>query len=512
MDIKVVLYKYIKFLLEIFIIDRKKRRVLKGEFCQKFLKSYINEVEKEKIQLIDTKISKYRIWQYWDNGVLNAPDIVKACMASVKKHCGDKEIVVLDDTTIQKYVEIPEYIVKLKKDGKMSKAHFSDILRTYLLYEYGGCWIDATVYMTAPLPDFVYMSELFVFQSNQEDDPDNLKVANYFISSQGKSILIAKMKRFLENYWSKNSEALNYFFYLHALTLFSESSNENKLEWDAMFKFPYVVVQQMEKELLSKYSEERYLQLIKMSAIHKLSYKPQVFAKKKKLKLADTLYQYIIEIYLSNFNGLLWNIEITVIQNIRKIFTNIINVFKAIIKKKQTVQKKVLGLNSLSRRKCLIVVLIVSYENINTIYENVLVLLNQTVRPDKLILWLDKKNFLNDKNLCNLKNLEKYGLEIRFYDEASKKVDNLISILKLFSQEIVIMLGENFIYEVDTIEKLYELYLLNTNSIYMFKRVFFKYIKKFHIKKCLFKDLYNKRFELDKCGLLFPPKSLTDKK
>lgn len=286
----------VKIFLELFIVDRKKRRILKGKFCQWYLKPYIEEVEKQGIKPKQDRDGTYRIWQYWNSGIENAPDIVKACLASVEKYKGDIERIILNDENIKNYVKIPDYIYKLREQGVISNAHFADILRTYLLYEYGGCWIDATVYLTAPLDERIRQSELFVFQNKQEDDPDNLKMTNYFMSSKGGSVIIAKMKKFLENYWSRNYFVINYFFYAHAFTLFTDSSEENRREWAEMFDISYLKVQQMEKELLDQYSPERFEELKSISGIHKLSYKRKVIAgKRKNFSIENTLYQHIIE-------------------------------------------------------------------------------------------------------------------------------------------------------------------------------------------------------------------------
>lgn len=293
MNLNLLYYNFFKICLELFVFNRKIRRALKGHLCQHFLKEEILKVEKEKIRFSNGN-KEYKIWQYWDTGIENAPDIVKACMASVEKYKGDIERILLTENTIKDYVKIPDYIYELKAKKVISPAHFSDILRTYLLYEHGGCWIDATVLLTAPLPDFIRWSELFVFQNDKENDADGLNMANYFISSKGKSIIIAKMKKFLDNYWKNNHRAINYFFYLHAFTLFTASSEENKKEWAEIFNFPYLVVQQMEKELMDKYTTKRFAELKSMSPIHKLSYKPKVFAKNKPLNFTDSIYQHII--------------------------------------------------------------------------------------------------------------------------------------------------------------------------------------------------------------------------
>ena len=293
--LKPALNSIVKLSLEIFIFDKKIRRVLKGKFCQWFLTPDIREVEGHKTEPSQNKDKTYRLWQYWDGGLANAPEIVKACISSVEKFKGDLEHVVLNNDTIKNYVEIPSFIYELKEKGIISKAHFADILRTWLLYEHGGCWIDSTVYLTAPLPEYIQWSELFVFQNKQKNDADNLKMTNYFMSSKGNSIIIAKMKKFLENYWSKNYFVINYFFYAHAFTLLANSSEENRKEWDKMFYSSYIPVQIMEKELLNTYSAERFEELKKISPIHKLSYKWKVLAgKKKNIALKGTLYEYII--------------------------------------------------------------------------------------------------------------------------------------------------------------------------------------------------------------------------
>lgn len=287
-----ILNFFVKTYLEIFIFDKRIRRILKGKFCKWYIKKYINDVEFN----FNTQLSKkgtYRIWQYWDSGFENAPEIIKTCINSVDKYRGNIERILLNDNNIQEYVHIPKFYYELKDKGIIKAAHFADILRTYLLYEHGGCWIDASVLLTDKLPEYIYFSNLFVFKSIEEDDPDELSMTNYFMASDGTSILIAKMKDFLDKYWQDNDFAINYFFYMYAFTLFTKSSQENKKEFDKIFYFPYSTIQQMEKELSDIFSFQRFEQLKSMSSIHKLSYKQCVFNKHKKT-LSNSLYNYLL--------------------------------------------------------------------------------------------------------------------------------------------------------------------------------------------------------------------------
>lgn len=288
-----MLNSLVKISLELLVFDRKLRRRLKGNFCKWYLKPYIQTIESEDIKLSKTP-KEYRIWQYWNGDIQNAPDIVKCCIKSVEKYKGELEHVILNDENIKNYITIPDYIYELKNQGIIKAAHFADIVRTYLLYEYGGLWIDATVLLTAPLPEYIRDSELFVFQNDENEDPDGLNMANYFISSKGNSVIIAKMKRFLEEYWKNNYFVINYFFYLHAFTMFTHSSKDNIKEWSEIFYSPYIPVQLMQNELKDKFSPRRYKELKQISPIHKLTYKWKVMSKKKKFDPQGTLYEYLI--------------------------------------------------------------------------------------------------------------------------------------------------------------------------------------------------------------------------
>ena len=288
-----VLNAIAKLFLEVFIFNKNKRRRLKGNLCKWYLKPYIEEVEKNYVK-IPKKGKKYRIWQYWDSGLEKAPDIVKACMASVDKYKGDIERVILTKDNIKDYVEIPNYLYEMRDKGIIKAAHFADIIRTYLLVEYGGCWIDATVYLTEPLPRYIQESELFVLQNDEETDYDGLNMANYFISSNGNSIILRKMRDFLNLYWLFNDFKFNYFFYLHAFTMFTKSTEENKKEWASMSQLSFLNAQIMQDKLLDRFTAEEYEKLKTLSPIHKLTYKMNILTKRKTINTQDTLLEHII--------------------------------------------------------------------------------------------------------------------------------------------------------------------------------------------------------------------------
>ena len=125
-----------------------KTQKMVGEDWDRVLKEYFtNKIGTEQIKPKKTFNNEKIIWQFWGQGwdFEKLPDVVKISYKSVEKYKKDYEIIHLDMNNINDYLEIPAYILKKVEDKKMGFAHFTDIIRLALLYNYGGVWIDATI-------------------------------------------------------------------------------------------------------------------------------------------------------------------------------------------------------------------------------------------------------------------------------------------------------------------------------------------------------------------------------
>ena len=78
------------------------------------------------------------VWFSWLQGIDQAPDLVKVCLASQRKHLPDYEFRVFDLSNYQQWIELPEYIVRKYEKGLIPAASFSDLLRLSVLQKYGG--------------------------------------------------------------------------------------------------------------------------------------------------------------------------------------------------------------------------------------------------------------------------------------------------------------------------------------------------------------------------------------
>ena len=293
----------IKIFLEIFVIDRKIRRILKGNWAKFYLRKYVNKGCKNCL-LTPTLSHRERersdfpeegmrpIWQYWESKDGSIPPLVQACLNSVDKFKGNRKRIMLTPENVRKYVEIPEIFLELKEKGIIKTAFFSDILRTCLLIRHGGIWIDATVLLTEELPDYITDADLFVFQNDLKIDLDGLNMASYFIAAKPDNVILKQTLEALKYYWNENRFLINYFTFLHTFTMVTR---KNKEYFSKVPFFSFLPVQQFQGELLKPFSEERWREIKKISGVHKLTHKQSVLTKDRQIKTEGTFYEYIIK-------------------------------------------------------------------------------------------------------------------------------------------------------------------------------------------------------------------------
>ncbi len=227
-----------------------------------------------------------KIWICWLQGIENAPHIVKKCVESIKAHAGDQEVILITNQNLNKYIHLPEYITEKWTNKKISNTHFSDIIRIHLLNEYGGIWIDATVLLTGPVPEYIKQADLFFFQC-----PEIGKViaSNWFIAAKPHNEIIFLVKELLDEYWKKENSLCSYSIFHLFLTMTIRSTQQRESTWKQI-PYSYAELSQMlQNELFNHYNPEILQRITNLTTIHKLSYKPP----RENFEKEGTLYQHL---------------------------------------------------------------------------------------------------------------------------------------------------------------------------------------------------------------------------
>lgn len=183
-----------------------------------------------------------KIWVLWLQGVDNAPDIVKACVKSIKRHAGEREVILLEENSISKYIDIPDHIWKKYKSGELKPAHFSDFVRMALLYRYGGLWLDSTVFLNGEIPEKIFKNELFFFQiSKTKECPRRKyhKLCNWFIYVSKPGNRLIKLAADLQSEFCKNEDKCSDYFINYSIyTLIINNDEESNKLYKKMDYYP----------------------------------------------------------------------------------------------------------------------------------------------------------------------------------------------------------------------------------------------------------------------------------
>ena len=256
---------------------KEKLQVSKNKQIIKYLENnYNNIIEKYKKVNINTKNKNNdnNIWIFWWQGIENAPDLIKSCINSIKKHCKDKEIVIIDKNNIDKYYKMPDYISNKVNNGTISITHLSDILRMNLLKKYGGHWIDATIFLTANPFNKNNSFNTIKFHCNEDTSISKGRWCGFFIGGENKVFYDFMVETF-NTYWKQETIIIDYFFIDYAISIAYNRIPIIKKEFDKI-TFNNENIHKLQSFLNKKFDKKEYNELLKSNSVHKLSYKETI--------------------------------------------------------------------------------------------------------------------------------------------------------------------------------------------------------------------------------------------
>jgi hypothetical protein len=203
---------------------------------------------------------------YWHSSIRNAPPIVKSCVASQKKYLGAGHRV-LDDSCLDRVINMPQII--LSKRDSMTITHYSDIVRLCLLAQYGGVWLDATVYMSGPLEGCLKSSSFFAY--SRPHDP--LILSSWLLVAERANYLIIKWLDLLVQYWRDFSNLNDYFLLHHLFEILILTDPRFRKQWRSMHHRSFLPPHYLQSQLLSAFDASMITEAYRQTSIHKLTYK-----------------------------------------------------------------------------------------------------------------------------------------------------------------------------------------------------------------------------------------------
>lgn len=248
---------------------------------KKYSRAVINEETCPKVTPED-----YQIYFCWLQGEENLPPIVRCCYNSLKQNAGRYKIIFIDEKNFSEYVDIAPHILDKFRAGKISQAHFSDILRVNLLERYGGLWLDATVLVTEPLENYKnllaknYFTQRFHEEKSYRNTfAQNVAYGRWAGNMQGSSVLKNPLflfaKELFNDYWLNFDELIDYFLIDFTMALAYENIPVVRKEFDDV-PINNTGVWFIQNHLNDSYAAYPFDKILSDTFLHKLSWKVQL--------------------------------------------------------------------------------------------------------------------------------------------------------------------------------------------------------------------------------------------
>ncbi len=278
--IKVKVGKFVANLAAVFVTDRNRRHQLRSKLdplnpqrCVAYLEQHYTQVDALPPSPPSSPCLDAPVWVCWLQGREQAPQLVQDCIRSIEQHTEGRPFVVLTAANFAQYVDLPPYVVEKWQKSKITNTHFSDILRIHALARHGGCWIDATCLLTAPIPAEILDSPFFLYRTHGEFSYTFIQ--SCFIVSKPAQYIVRKWCAAIDAYWQHENFLINYFT-LHLLFIALLHRDE---QFAAAFAKVTVATDEPMHALFyalkagQKPSAELMDQVSRDSFIHKLTYK-----------------------------------------------------------------------------------------------------------------------------------------------------------------------------------------------------------------------------------------------
>ena len=229
----------------------------------KYINSYIYIYIYTKYSVCDKKENIYEsekipVWFCWFQGEDNMPQLNKICYNRLKQvvPTDRAEIKFITFDNIKDYVQMPDFILEKLKTGVITYTHFSDHLRYCLLANYGGLWIDSSIFLTTLDLREVFETPFWTAKCSKiiEKEPGKGQSFNglWFVNSQASKKFFSVVYDLCVFYWFAHNRILDYVLADYvmnfiiaklswAMDMFKavESGNDYYREFDRNMNIPY---------------------------------------------------------------------------------------------------------------------------------------------------------------------------------------------------------------------------------------------------------------------------------
>ena len=243
---------------------------------------YSDIIESYRTKNLDqAPVENYKIWVFWGQGEENMPPLIRACHRQLTHF--NHNVTLVTNQNVDNYISLSPVIMDKVLSGHITWAHYSDIVRNTLLAQYGGLWLDATVWVSGKIP-FEKLSQLSLFSSNGKVPITNHSIRFWtsFEYNWSSWCLFANAKKYkLFEFVSEMLQAIainercwpDYVIQDYLILYACQNFQQVKNDMQKCQKYECKYRNRLAELMNSPWSEKDYLNLIKTDFVFKLSFR-----------------------------------------------------------------------------------------------------------------------------------------------------------------------------------------------------------------------------------------------
>lgn len=218
---------------------------------------------------------KIPVWICWFQGEQSMPELVRVCYQSVRRNVpefAEVRLVTLDN--ISHYVGIPSVITEKFNQGIISFALYSDVLRYYLLRDYGGMWIDATIFVSAPIPKEWFEADYYTMRMPKEmcvQEPCEGKWTNFCFAGGKNNLIFSFVCETLLFFFGKKNHIPDYIFLDYILMAGYHNIPSMKQQIDSV-PLNNKKIWALKNNLSNRFDKYIYQEITENNVFHKLAH------------------------------------------------------------------------------------------------------------------------------------------------------------------------------------------------------------------------------------------------
>lgn len=242
---------------------------------------------------------KVPVWCCWWQGEAQIPELVKLCNDRLRQLLPGEEaqLHMLTRDNYKNYVNLPDYIIDKFEAGKMSITALSDILRVALLAQYGGFWIDATVFISDRFPvEFIrrdYYAQRMYDPVKWKHEACKGRWCGFLMGGRAQNVIFLLLRDGFFAWWKEHDSVIDYVILDYFLLAGYKRVPAIREQIDNLpDNNPDVF--EMYKVLNHPYTPGLYESLTRETNLHKLTYKMDLA--KTTAAGEPTLYAHLLEL------------------------------------------------------------------------------------------------------------------------------------------------------------------------------------------------------------------------